>query len=182
MSQAVFLDRDGVINQAIVRDGHPYAPVSLEEFVFLSGVGEAMEALRRGGFRIIVATNQPDVRKGLIPREIIEAMHERLRSEFPVDDIRVCYHTDLDGCMCRKPKPGLILGAAMDWSIDLSQSFMIGDRWRDIAAGRAAGCKTILVGDGYQEPQMQVPDAVVSSLLEASVFILSGKLAAGESI
>ena len=173
MNRAVFLDRDGVINQVILREGRPFSPCSLEELVFLPGVGEALEAFRRGDFKAIVVTNQPDVSKGLLRRETVEAMHERIRHLFPVDDIKVCYHTDPDDCGCRKPKPGLILEAAREWSIDLSQSFMIGDRWRDMGAGRAAGCKIVLVGDGYGESGAEMADVRVGSLLEASRIVLA---------
>ena len=173
MNRAVFLDRDGVINRVILREGRPFSPCSLEELQFLSGVGEAIEAFRRGRFKVVVVTNQPDVTRGLLSREIVETMHERIRHLFPVDDIRVCYHTDLDGCGCRKPKPGMILEAAEQWAIDLSQSFVIGDRWRDIGAGQAAGCKTILVGDGYGEPGAEMANVQVSSLLEASRIVLA---------
>lgn len=173
MHRAVFLDRDGVINRAVVRAGRPFAPTSLHEAKFLPGVAEAIEALRGAGFRIIVVTNQPDVATGLLPRETVEAIHARMRASFPIDDIKVCYHTDEDDCPCRKPKPGLLVEAARQWSLDLARSVMVGDRWRDIEAGKAAGCKTVLVGGGYAERQAERPDAVVASLLEASRVILS---------
>jgi len=171
--RAVFLDRDGVINCAVVREGRPFAPTSVGDVEWLPGVAEAIEALRRADFRIIVVTNQPDVATGLLRRETVEAIHARMRATFPIDDIKVCYHADQDGCPCRKPKPGLLFEAATQWSLDLSQSVMVGDRWRDIEAGKAAGCKTILVRAGYAERQAEHPDAVVASLLEASRVILS---------
>lgn len=174
--RAVFLDRDGVINETVVRDGRPYPPSSVEELTFSPGVAEAIEALRAAGFRIIVVTNQPDVATGAQRREIVEAIHERIRRLFGIDDIRVCYHLDQDDCACRKPKPGLLLEAANDWSVDLKRSFMVGDRWRDIEAGKAAGCKTILIGGGYAERQADAPDAVVGSLAEAGALITSGQL------
>lgn len=173
MNRAVFLDRDGVINRVVLRDGHPYPPPSVDKLEFLPGVAEAIDALHRAGFRIIVVTNQPDVATGLQRREVVEAIHERMRRLFPIDDIKVCYHVDQDGCLCRKPKPGMLLEAAKEWSLNLDQSSLVGDRWRDIGAGRAAGCKTILVGDGYTERQIEKPDAVVNSLFDASVLILS---------
>ena len=173
MNRAVFLDRDGVINQAVIRDGRPYPPPSLEAMTLLPGVGEATQALHQAGFRLIVVTNQPDVATGIQTQAVVEAMHDRLRQTLPIDDIRVCYHTDKDNCSCRKPKPGMLLQAATEWLIDLGQSFMVGDRWRDIEAGRAAGCKTILIRNTYQERQAE-PDVVVHSLLEASSWILSG--------
>jgi len=174
--RAVFLDRDGVINRVVVREGRPFPPASVRDVEFLAGVAEAIEALRRAEFRIIVVTNQPDVATGLQQRETVEAIHARLRASFPIDDIKVCYHADQDGCSCRKPKPGLLFEAAAQWSLDLTRSFMVGDRWRDIEAGKAAGCKTILVGAGYAERQAERPDAVVASLLEASRVILSDRM------
>ena len=173
MNRAVFLDRDGVINRVILRDSCPYPPPSVDELEFIPGVAEGIKVLREAGFRIIVVTNQPDVAVGIQRREVVEAIHERIRRIFPIDDIKVCYHVDEDGCTCRKPKPGMLLDAAKEWSLDLELSFMVGDRWRDIGAGTAAKCQTILVGDGYSEPLVKKPDAVVGSLLEASVLILS---------
>lgn len=180
MRRAVFLDRDGVINRAIVHGGRPFPPASLRDLEFLPGVAEAIEALRQADFRLIVVTNQPDVATGLQRRETVEAIHAQLRANLPIDDIKVCYHADQDGCPCRKPKPGLLFEAAKQWSLDLTRSVMVGDRWRDIEAGRAAGCKTVLVRGGYAERQAERPDAVVGSLLEASRVIMSNGIAGME--
>ena len=181
MNRAVFIDRDGVINRAVVRAGRPYPPQGLADFELLPGVPEAMRALKGAGFRLIVATNQPDVATGRQTREMVEAIHAHLRATLPVDDIRVCYHVDADGCACRKPKPGMLLDAAKAWGIALGDSVMVGDRWRDIDAGRAAGCRTILVESGYDERQAEGFDAAVPSLLEASRLILNGRLFQQES-
>ena len=172
-ARAVFLDRDGVINRVILREGRAYPPASADDLELLPGVGPALDALRRGGFRLIVVTNQPDVGKGFQQREAVEAIHARLRAALPLDEIKVCYHVDEDGCSCRKPKPGMLLDAARAWRLELAQSVMVGDRWRDIEAGKAAGCKTILVQGGYDERQAESPDAIVSSLAQASELILS---------
>ncbi|MBI3457760.1 MAG: HAD family hydrolase [Candidatus Rokubacteria bacterium] len=177
MTRAVFLDRDGVINEVLLRDGRPLAPSSVGEVRLRPGVAEAIGRLRRAGFLIVVVTNQPDVGKGLVRREAVEAIHEALRRQLPLDDLKVCYHVDADGCACRKPKPGLLLEAARERAIDLGQSVMVGDRWRDIAAGRAAGCRTVLVRASYDERPAERPDAVVDSLSEASAWILSGRSA-----
>lgn len=180
--KAVFLDRDGVINRAFIRDGRSYSPASLEEFTILPGVPEAIAALRRAGYRILVVTNQPDVGKGVLRLEVVEAMHQRLRRLVPLDDIIVCYHTDADRCACRKPQPGMLLDAARMWRLTLSQCVMVGDRWRDIEAGKAAGCRTILVrGDDDAEPPVKAADAIVASLPEASALILSERWAAAVS-
>jgi D-glycero-D-manno-heptose 1,7-bisphosphate phosphatase len=171
--RAVFLDRDGVINRVVLRQGRPYPPPTLDEFEFLPGVIEAVHVLHRAGFCLIIVTNQPDVATGSQRREIVEAMHSHIRNTLPVDEIKVCYHADQDGCLCRKPRPGMLLQAAQDWSIDLRQSFVVGDRWRDIEAGKSAQCKTILVRADYHERQADSPDVIVHSLLQASAWILS---------
>jgi len=173
MNRAVFIDRDGVINRATVKDGRPYPPMSLEEFELLPGVTEATKALSQAAFKLVVVTNQPDVATGIQKRSVVETMHQTIRKSLPLDSIKVCYHVDDNGCHCRKPLPGMLLDAASELSLDLSKSFMIGDRWRDVEAGKAAGCKTILVESAYSEKSAQNPDAVVSSLLEASQLILA---------
>lgn len=175
MSRAVFIDRDGVINRAVVRDGKPYPPQALAEFEFLPGVPEAIRALHEAGFRLIVATNQPDVGAGRQTRGKVEEIHAHLLATLPIDDIRVCYHTDADQCECRKPKPGMLLDAAKQWQIDLARSVMVGDRWRDVGAGQAAGCRTILIESGYDERPAEGFDAAVPSLLDASRLILAGQ-------
>ena len=173
MNKAVFLDRDGVINRAIVRDGRPYPPGSLEEFEILPGVKQAVDLLRKDGFKVVVVTNQPDVSKGIQLKRVVETIHQYLSDQLKIDGLKVCYHMDEDACECRKPRPGMLFEAAEDWSIDLSRSFMVGDRWRDVEAGQAAGCTTILVQYNYSERSPNNPDAVVHSLLEASNLILS---------
>src|SRR5262249_50056044 len=110
-------------------------------------------------------------------RDMVEAFHDRLRHTLPIDDIRVCYHVDADGCQCRKPRPGMLLEAARSWDFDLTRSYMIGDRWRDIDAGRAAGCPTVSVRCDYDERLPERPDAFVASLWEASRLILAGDIA-----
>lgn len=176
LERAVFLDRDGVINRAIVRDGRPFSPILSDEFEFLPHVAATIARLKSAGFRVIVVTNQPDVATGLQQEAVVEAMHDRIRSELGIEDIKVCYHADEDNCYCRKPRPGMLLQAAEDWSLDLHKSFIVGDRWRDIAAGQAAGCKTVLIECNYDEPAAESPDAIVSSLAEAADLILSNRV------
>jgi D-glycero-D-manno-heptose 1,7-bisphosphate phosphatase len=170
--RAVFLDRDGVINANIERDRRPYAPTTLDEFRFLPEVGPSIRQLKAAGFLVIIVTNQPDVPNGITAMEAVEAMHARIRAELPVDDIEVCFHTDADGCDCRKPKPGMLLAAARKHGIDLRRSWMVGDRWRDIDAGRAAGCLTVFVDYGYVQDQPVRADKIVASLAEATQHIL----------
>jgi D-glycero-D-manno-heptose 1,7-bisphosphate phosphatase len=171
--RAVFLDRDGVINQSIIRDGRPYPPQSIAEMETLEGVREALASLRKAGFLNIVVTNQPDIALGKQKAEVVEAMHQRLRSELALDEIKVCRHSDADGCDCRKPKPGMLLQAAREFEIDLKRSFMVGDRWRDVAAGQAAGCSNFFIDYGYRERRPTQPYVEVKSLAEAGNRILS---------
>ena len=161
-----------MINASVKRGGKPYPPDSLEEFQLLTGVEGAISKLKGASFRNIIVTNQPDVQTGKQERAVVEAMHQSLMRDLPIDDIRVCYHIDEDECMCRKPKPGMLVEAAEQWGIDLSASFMVGDRWRDIEAGQAVGCRTIFIDYGYSEKQPDQPDHIVSSLAEAVPFIL----------
>lgn len=171
--RAVFLDRDGVINRAFIRNGLPYGPDVPEELEILPGVREALARLRDAGFYLVVVTNQPDVARGTRTREAVEDMNTGLLETLPLDDIRACYHDDRDHCTCRKPKPGLLQDAAREAGLDLSRSFMVGDRWRDVDAGRNAGCITIFVDGDYSERRPDSPDATVRSLPEAADWILS---------
>jgi len=172
MTRAVFLDRDGVLNKALIRDGKPLSPDTVDEMVIVSDAAEALNRLRQHGFRLIVATNQPDIARKRLTREQVDAMNGHLRSNLPLDAIEVCPHDDADNCACRKPKPGLLLHAAQRDGIALDESFMIGDRYRDIEAGHSAGCRTILIGDGYGETFKAQPDAKFATLTEAADWIL----------
>jgi len=178
--RAVFLDRDGVINRAIVENGKPHPPASLKELEILPGVPKALRALKAAGYLLIVATNQPDVARGILTRQGVEAINAALLAALPLDDILVCYHDNQDHCDCRKPQPGLLLQAADKHKIDLAASFMIGDRWKDIEAGRRAGCRTILVDSDYAEEGLETkPDHRVHTLPEAAAVILA-PIPAGE--
>lgn len=172
-ARALFVDRDGVLNANFVREGKAYAPRSFAEFRLLPGVEEALQRAKAAGFLVIVITNQPDVPNGITPRSEVDAMHAWLRAHLPIEDIRVCFHTDLDDCQCRKPEPGLLLDAAAQYDIDLKRSYMVGDRWRDILAGQAAGCCTILVDYGLAQEKPTRPDKTVGSLAEAINAILA---------
>jgi D-glycero-D-manno-heptose 1,7-bisphosphate phosphatase len=173
--RAVFLDRDGVINECKVVDGKPYPPLSVEEFVILPGVAEACSALKDAGVILVVATNQPDVGRGTLKQQVVEAIHAHMQSMLPLDRIEVCYHPGqgASNCDCRKPKPGMLLRAARELNIDLQRSWMIGDRWRDIDCGHAAGCRTVFIDYGYNEPLRQQPDFRAANLLEATKLIFS---------
>ena len=171
--KAVFLDRDGVLNRTILRHGKPHPPATLEELEILPGVPQALADLKECGFLLLVVTNQPDVARGTQRRATVESLHAALTKNLPIDDFFVCYHDDPDNCDCRKPKPGLLLQAAARYDLDLSSSYLIGDRWRDIDAGHAAGCATVWIDAGYTERGPSSPPAArVKSCLEAARWIL----------
>ncbi len=172
MKRAVFLDRDGVLNRAFEREGVPHPPASLAELEMLPGVVEACQALHAAGFLLVMTTNQPDVARGTQSRANVEAMNAAIARRLALDDVRVCYHTDGDGCDCRKPLPGMLRQAAADLGIDLQQSYMVGDRWRDVQAGATAGCKTVLIEYGYSGASQCVPDHRAASLREAAEWIV----------
>ena len=171
--RAVFFDRDGVLNRAIVRDGKPYPPANLEELAITEGAARALAQLTERGFLLLVVTNQPDVSRGTQSMDAVEEIHRAIAKELPVDEFLVCPHDDRDGCACRKPKPGLLHEAAARYGIDLANSYLIGDRWRDVEAGQAAGCRTVWIDGGYRERGPTVPpDVTVSSLNDAVESIL----------
>lgn len=172
-TSAVFLDRDGVLNESIVCDGRPHPPATVEEFRFLPGVLDACERLRQAGFVLLVVTNQPDVARGQQDKAVVEEMHKLVLESLPIEAVYVCPHDDADGCECRKPSPGMLLDAAREWNLNLESSFMVGDRWRDVEAGRRAGCSTVFVDRGYSEPAPENPDAIVSDLGGAAEWITS---------
>ncbi len=166
------MDRDGVINRAFVREGKSYPPASLEEVEILPQVQWALNNLKTTGYLLIVVTNQPDVATGKTSKLAVDEINSYLANSLPIDEFRTCYHDDKDGCHCRKPLPGALLDAAIAYQIDLKNSFMIGDRWKDIEAGAAAGCKTFFINYGYHEKQPDYPDFIVSSLAEAAEIII----------
>ncbi|MBU4313555.1 MAG: HAD family hydrolase [Actinobacteria bacterium] len=178
MKKAVFLDRDGVINRPIIRDGKPYPPRTLEELEILPGVAEGLKRLHSAGFIIIVVTNQPDVVRGLQTRDMVEKINAMIRLQLPIDNFLVCYHDNSDNCTCRKPKPGALLQAAKQFGLNLKDCFMVGDRWSDIEAGKSAGCKTIFIDYRYEETGNVEPDYRIGDLPQAVDLILRKK---GES-
>jgi D-glycero-D-manno-heptose 1,7-bisphosphate phosphatase len=175
--KAIFLDRDGVLNAAIIKDGKPYPPASLDELHIPQDVPIALASLKSAGFMLIGATNQPDVARGSALQSQVEAINERIMNVCLLDEIRVCYHDDADACVCRKPLPGLLLQAANDYAIDLASSIMIGDRWKDIEAGQRAGCKTIWLNQNYAEKSPEnAPDFIATNLRDAAEWIINNSL------
>jgi D-glycero-D-manno-heptose 1,7-bisphosphate phosphatase len=169
--RAVFLDRDGVLNAAVVRDGVPYPPRSVDEVEILPGVYDACTRLRAAGFELVVVTNQPDIARGTQTLEAVRRINDALLAALPLDEVVICPHDDSDGCDCRKPRPGMLVAAAQRRGIDLSASFMVGDRWRDIEAGIRAGCRTLLIDRDYDERSVRA-DVSVIDLGKAVVWIL----------
>ena len=170
MNRAVFLDRDGVIIRTDLRDGKPYAITALEALEILAGAADAIDRLKDAGFKIIVASNQPGVVAGKVTRDVVEAVNAELLGKLAIDEIKICYDSAQP---CYKPKPGMLLEAAGEHDINLDQSTMVGDRWHDIGAGKAAGCMTIFIDEGYSEQAPENPDHVAGSLAEAADLILS---------
>jgi len=172
--KAIFLDRDGVLNRTDVRNGKPYAPERVEDFELLTGTYKAVCALKDAGYILVVVTNQPDVGNGKVERSIVESMNKMLMTWLPLDVVKTCIHKQTDGCSCRKPMPGMLLEAARELGINLRESYMVGDRAGDIAAGKAAGCRTIFIDQGYgPDEKSDLGDFSVSSLSEAVNIILA---------
>lgn len=175
MRPGVLLDRDGVLNRVVLREGRSVSPRAFAEFELLPGVGAAVESLRQAGLPVVVITNQPDISRGVLPPAELERMHEHLRAHVPLEQIYTCIHDDADRCSCRKPRPGLLLRAAAEFQMDLERSWMVGDSWKDVEAARAAGCHMIFIA-GAHTPQSEratrAPERVAASLPEAAKVIL----------
>jgi D-glycero-D-manno-heptose 1,7-bisphosphate phosphatase len=167
--RAVFLDRDGVLNYSIVENGRPYAPRRVEDFRVYDEAPSAVARMRAAGYATVLVTNQKDVGAGATSREALDAMHRVLTDAVPLDHIEIC--TCIDECPCYKPNPGMLTDAAALLGIDLSRSVMIGDRWRDVGAGKAAGCATIFIDRGYTEDLRDTPDHVVDGIAAAATIV-----------
>lgn len=179
MRPAAFLDRDGVLNKLVVRNGRAGSPRTSEEFALLPGVVLAVKVLRRAGLLVVVVTNQPDVARGFLTPVELERVHERLRQLVSVDAIYTCLHDDEHGCSCRKPKPGLLLRASKELGISLRTSYLVGDSWKDIAAGQGAGCKTFLVRTPDNNSTDIGADRVVPTL-QVAAELIAGELSSDQ--
>ena len=171
LKKAIFFDRDGVLNEPIIVNGRAFAPKKLKDFKIYSEAIGVINNLKNQLFKIIIVTNQKDVGRGIISKDILEKMHDQLKKILPIDEIKVC--TCIDECECYKPNPGMLLEAANKWELDLKKCYIIGDSWRDIGAGYNAGCKTILIDRKYDMPMPYKPDIIVNSLKEAEKKILN---------
>lgn len=172
---AVFLDRDGTLNQQLVRAGKPYPPMSVEDFRLFDDVPASCTNLKAHGYILVVATNQPDVGRGTQALSTVEAMHARLRQLIPeIDAIEVCYDPGQgEVSRRRKPEPGMLLDAASELHLDLRRSWMIGDRWRDVDCGQRAGVRTVFIDRGYTEALHTSPDFRASSFSAAAGIVLA---------
>ena len=173
MKRAVFLDRDGVIIEAVIREGKPFPPTSLSEVKISEGFENILQKIATAGFIIVGVSNQPDVARGLQTRAEVEKINQYLVDKLPIERILVCYHDEKEACSCRKPKPGLILEAAALFDIDLANSYMVGDRWKDIEAGKNAGCRTVFINYSYVEKQPEGYDFSVQKPAEIVDIILA---------
>jgi D-glycero-D-manno-heptose 1,7-bisphosphate phosphatase len=172
-SRAVFLDRDGVLVRALAGEGAPRSARNLAELELMPDADEACTDLKEAGFALVVVTNQPEIARGTLDAETVTRQNDLLRAALPLDEIVVCPHDDADACDCRKPKPGMLLAAATRLDLDLAASFIVGDRWRDVEAGRRAGCRALFVDLQHDEQRGPEPDAVVRSLGDAVRWILA---------
>lgn len=187
---AVFVDRDGVINELVPDPvtGHPESPLRSNDVRLVPGAAAALRLLAGAGWRLVGVSNQPGAAKGLITLAGLRAIQARVLELLDVegvslDDFRLCLHhpegvvPELTGpCGCRKPAPGMLLDAAAELGIDLGHSWMVGDTDGDVQAGQAAGCRTILVAhpaSAHKRTAQLHPDAVVSDLRAAAGIILA---------
>ena len=174
--RAVFLDRDGVINRPVVRDGRPYPPTEVKDFELYDDVAAGCARLETAGYLLVVVTNQPDVARGTQTRAVVEEMHRTMRDALPqIARVEVCWHAGPsrgEPCDCHKPEPGMVWRAAEALDIDLTQSFLVGDRWRDVDCGHRAGCRTVLIDRNYSEELRHPPDWTVTSFGQAVDVIL----------
>jgi D-glycero-D-manno-heptose 1,7-bisphosphate phosphatase len=174
LKRAVFFDRDGVLNEAVVRDGVPHPPESIDDVRIVAGASDAVRDVREAGWLAIVVTNQPDIARGSTTLERVEAINAAIAGQLGIDAVYMCPHDDADACECRKPKPGLLFEAARERGIDLARSVLVGDRAKDIASGRAAGCVTIFLDNGYAETKGDPEaDHTVRTPAQAASIILS---------
>jgi D-glycero-D-manno-heptose 1,7-bisphosphate phosphatase len=176
---AVFLDRDGVLNRPVVREGRPYPPASVADFELYADVFSGCARLKAAGLLLVVVTNQPDVGRGKQERAVVDAINQRLVEAVPfLDRVDVCFHAGIDwgeDCICRKPKPGMLYRSAKALGIDLGSSYMIGDRWQDVDCAKAAGCHSVFIERGYSESLRQQPDTTVFSFDDAVTAILEAR-------
>jgi D-glycero-D-manno-heptose 1,7-bisphosphate phosphatase len=174
-NKAIFLDADGVLNTAIIKNGKPAAPISLAELKIPDEVKPSLDRLKAAGYLLVCVTNKPDIARGLMTQTDVDAIYANIRQALPLDDVFICY---VEGSECYKPNPGLLLSAKKKYDIELALSYMIGDRWSDVKAGQNAGCKSIWIDRGYLNQTKPEPpaDFTTQSLTDATQWILDNRL------
>lgn len=170
MKIGIFIERDGILNRAVINGQTQVSPLTLEQFQLNESAVPMLEELKAAGFVLIATTNQPALSQGTLPRREIDRMHDLLRKRFPLDDILVCPHDESDECPCRKPEPGLFTEAAFKWHLDLERSFVISDKWQDARAARAVGCTSLLlqspwIGSGHHDFVLASLDTIVAKIM-----------------
>lgn len=170
-NKAIFLDRDGVLNRSLVRNGKPYAPILLKDFHILSGVKKTLKYLKKKNYLLIVITNQPDIKSGKLKLNKLLKMNNILINKLKINEIFICKHDDRDCCNCRKPKNQLIENAIKKYSIDRRKSFLIGDRKKDIEAGLRSRLKTIYINKNYKESKPKNFDFECDNIKNALFYI-----------
>jgi D-glycero-D-manno-heptose 1,7-bisphosphate phosphatase len=178
MTKAAFLDRDGVINKAVVENGMSRPPFSVEEIFILEGAAQAIELLKQNNYLPVVITNQPDVARGFCSSNQVQIINDAIGNLVGIEHFYTCLHDDGDACNCRKPKPGLIYESAKNLGVNIADSILVGDRWRDIDAGNASGLRCFFIDYSYNENMPKKPFTKVGSLLEAVHLIIGGSNAA----
>ena len=175
--KAIFLDRDGVINKEVSYLSNP------NDFEFIEGSIKALKILKQKGFLIIIITNQAGIARGFFTEETLEAIHSKMirilkQNNIELDDIYYCpHHPEFTGpCDCRKPNTGMLLKAQLEYNIDLTNSYIVGDTLNDIQTGKAARCKTVLVLTGYGKEEQKnigtiIPDMIFKNLKEFAINI-----------
>jgi D-glycero-D-manno-heptose 1,7-bisphosphate phosphatase len=149
MKQGVFVERDGVLNQAKVERQQQITPLTLEDLRVNEGAAPLLQRLTAAGFVVLATTNQPGLSRGYQSRRELDRMHQVLCKKFAIDEVLVCPHDEADDCPCRKPKPGLFQEAAFKWHLDLDRSYVISDKWQDAEAARLAGCTSLLLASPW---------------------------------
>jgi D-glycero-D-manno-heptose 1,7-bisphosphate phosphatase len=174
-NKAVFFDRDGVLNFSEIKNRKPYPPKNADNLIIVENAKELLNELKNQKFLLICITNQPDFSRGTRTLQNIQQSNDKVSKTLNLDDLFCCLHDNKDNCSCRKPKPGMIFEAEKKWNIDLTKSFLIGDRKSDIEAGISANLKTIFIDYDYDEEKPNKYDFKCSNLQQAVSFILNEK-------
>ena len=169
-NKAFFFDRDGVLNKAVIKQKKPFPPNNIKELIIENFAEEIIIYLKKLNYKIFIFTNQPDVSRKTIKKKDVLQINNFLKKKFDIDDIFVCFCSN-NSCLRRKPNPGMILDAEKKWDINLKESFVVGDRYKDIEAGKNAGTKTIYLEKNYNEKKPYNPDYTIASLKEIKKII-----------